>query len=487
MRIAVLSGKGGTGKTLVSVNLATVAKTSIYIDCDVEEPNGHLFFKPEGVQEEEISVQIPKVDEELCNGCRKCVDFCNFNALAYVKNKLLVFDDVCHSCGGCILVCPEKALTEKAKGIGKVQKGVAGEVTVWTGILNIGEATGIPIIKNLLAASGSQTDQLTFIDCPPGSACIVMESMKDADYCVLVAEPTLFGVHNLNMVCGLAFFLFIGGEYVVPLTKEVKNAKRNIPLGMILSMIIIFCMQTFLTLGFKNYTEWGELGASTTPHVLYGQLLLGPVGKYWMVIASLLAVISSVNTIMASLSYILMGMSKIELLPNLFQKKNKKGAPYVGIIIQSIAFCIINITGLSTTDSLSFLISVLALLWMLSYIVSNLNVLLLRKRLPNAPRTFKVPFGPVIPIIGMVGTAWMIYNIDPNWEIKLQLYKVCGIMILLLTIYAFFWVKFKVKRSLFKPYPVKEVMAMENDRYQKFHKSINKDHMFHVAEEERYE
>ena len=200
MRIAVLSGKGGTGKTLVSVNLAAVAKTSTYIDCDVEEPNGHLFLRPEGVQEEEISVQIPKVDEELCNGCRKCVDFCNFNALAYIKDKLIVFDDVCHSCGGCILVCPEKALAEKAKVIGKVQKGVSGEVTVWTGILNTGEATGIPIIKKLLTANSPQADHLTFIDCPPGSACIVMESVKDADYCVLVAEPTLFGVHNLNMV-----------------------------------------------------------------------------------------------------------------------------------------------------------------------------------------------------------------------------------------------------------------------------------------------
>ena len=200
MRIAVLSGKGGTGKTLVSVNLAAVAKTSTYIDCDVEEPNGHLFLKPEGVKTEEIHVQIPKVDEELCNGCRKCVDFCNFNALAYIKNKLIVFDDVCHSCGGCILVCPEKALTEKKKVIGKVQKGVSGEVTVWTGILNTGEATGIPIIKNLLAANNPQADQLTFIDCPPGSACIVMESIKDADYCILVAEPTLFGVHNLGMV-----------------------------------------------------------------------------------------------------------------------------------------------------------------------------------------------------------------------------------------------------------------------------------------------
>jgi MinD superfamily P-loop ATPase len=200
MRIAVLSGKGGTGKTLVSVNLAAAAKTSTYIDCDVEEPNGHLFLKPAGVRAEEISVKIPKVNHELCNGCRKCVDFCNFNALAYIKDRLIVFDDVCHSCGGCILVCPEKALTEKEKIIGKVQKGVSGEVTVWTGILNTGEATGIPIIKKLLAADDLKTDQLTFIDCPPGSACIVMESIKDADYCILVAEPTLFGVHNLNMV-----------------------------------------------------------------------------------------------------------------------------------------------------------------------------------------------------------------------------------------------------------------------------------------------
>lgn len=199
MKIAVLSGKGGTGKTLVSVNLAAAAEPSVYIDCDVEEPNGHLFLKPEEILEETISVKIPMVHNELCSGCRKCVDFCKFNALASIKNKLIVFEDVCHSCGGCILVCPQKALTEKEKVIGKIQKGISGEVTVWTGILNTGEATGIPIIKKLLANNAS-AEQLTFIDCPPGSACIVMESIKDADYCVLVAEPTLFGVHNLNMV-----------------------------------------------------------------------------------------------------------------------------------------------------------------------------------------------------------------------------------------------------------------------------------------------
>lgn len=199
MKIAVLSGKGGTGKTLVTVNLAAAAKTATYIDCDVEEPNGHLFFKPEGVKEEKVTVKIPMADEELCSGCRKCVNFCKFNALAYT-NKLIVFDEICHSCGGCILVCPEKALTEKDKVIGAVQKGTSGNVSVYTGIMNVGEASGVPIIKKLLETENQEADKLTVIDCPPGSACIVMESIKDADYCILVAEPTLFGVHNLNMV-----------------------------------------------------------------------------------------------------------------------------------------------------------------------------------------------------------------------------------------------------------------------------------------------
>ncbi|NLZ93007.1 MAG: 4Fe-4S binding protein [Firmicutes bacterium] len=200
MRIAVLSGKGGTGKTLVSVNLAAAAKTSTYIDCDVEEPNGHLFFKPENIQEEEVSVRTPKVDEKLCSGCRKCVNFCKFNALAYIKDKLIVFEEICHSCGGCILFCPEKALTEKERVIGKVQKGISDQVTIYTGIMNTGEASGVPIIKKLFNENIPEADKQTFVDCPPGSACIVMESIMDADYCILVVEPTLFGVHNLNMV-----------------------------------------------------------------------------------------------------------------------------------------------------------------------------------------------------------------------------------------------------------------------------------------------
>lgn len=200
MKIAVLSGKGGTGKTLVSVNLAAVANDSVYIDCDVEEPNGHLFLKPQIHETKNVTTAIPYVNEELCNGCRKCVQFCNFNAMAYINDKLMIFDDVCHSCGGCVLVCPQKALREKEKIIGTVQKGTSKDVTVFTGTMNIGEESGTAIIKKLLSYDKDSDKKLTFIDCPPGSACTVMDSIKDADYCVLVAEPTIFGAHNLNMV-----------------------------------------------------------------------------------------------------------------------------------------------------------------------------------------------------------------------------------------------------------------------------------------------
>lgn len=203
MKIAVLSGKGGAGKTFVSVNLAALDKDSVYIDCDVEEPNGRLFFKPKDIEFKEVNVDVPVVDNDLCNGCRECVDFCKFNALAYINDKLIIFEDLCHSCGGCILFCPEKALSEKKKPIGMIERGESEGVEVLTGILNIGEVTGVPII-NALLDEDLDPEKNRLIDCPPGSSCSVMESIEDADYCVLVAEPTIFGVHNLKMVYELA-------------------------------------------------------------------------------------------------------------------------------------------------------------------------------------------------------------------------------------------------------------------------------------------
>ena len=199
MKIAILSGKGGTGKTLVSVNLAAVCNNSTYIDCDVEEPNGHIFFKPVINQESDIKVLVPVCDDDKCTGCRKCVDFCNFNALAHVDGKLLVFEDICHSCGGCKLVCPENAISEKEKTIGKIKIGVSEGTNVISGIMNTGEESGVPIIDELLAREFTE-DENVFIDCPPGSSCSVMESIKDADYCVLVTEPTVLGLHDFKMV-----------------------------------------------------------------------------------------------------------------------------------------------------------------------------------------------------------------------------------------------------------------------------------------------
>lgn len=214
MKIACLSGKGGAGKTLVAVNLAAAAKRAVYIDCDVEEPNGRLFFKPDGLEERTVCSLLPEFDSERCSGCKKCVEFCRFHALMYIREKPMVFSEVCHSCGGCSMVCPENAIREIEKPIGKLETGMSENVKVVTGILNPGEASGIPVIREAL----KQAEGLTVIDGPPGSACSVMESVMDADFCVLVAEPTAFGFHNFQMVYELAVLL--GRKCGVVINKE---------------------------------------------------------------------------------------------------------------------------------------------------------------------------------------------------------------------------------------------------------------------------
>ncbi len=203
MKIACLSGKGGAGKTFVAVNLAFVAGDCTYIDCDVEEPNGHLFWKPTHLRRETVSTHLPQFDAQKCTGCKTCVSFCRFHALAYVKAKPMVFSEVCHSCGGCALVCPHEAVSLVPRPVGVVDMGHHGAVTVVTGRLNPGEASGVGVIRQTM----THAQGLTILDCPPGSACPVMESILDADYCVLVVEPTAFGVHNFQMVYELATLL----------------------------------------------------------------------------------------------------------------------------------------------------------------------------------------------------------------------------------------------------------------------------------------
>lgn len=273
---------------------------------------------------------------------------------------------------------------------------------------------------------------------------------------------------------GLAFFLFLGGEFVIPISKNVKNERRNVPLGMVLSLLIILVMQIFVVIGMGHYVKWDELGASASPHILYGNSLLGYAGSLWMILVSVFAVISTVNSAISFLSYMCAGMAKINLMPELFLKKNKRGAYYVGILMIGAIMIIINATGLSTSDSLSFMILVAIVFWMVSYVIADINVLIFRKRLPKAPRTFKVPFGPVIPVLAAIGNIFMIWNIDGDPATRNLIFMIDGIIFLILAVYAVVWCRFKLKRPMFHPIPVHEVMAMENSLYLVAHKKENK-------------
>ena len=278
----------------------------------------------------------------------------------------------------------------------------------------------------------------------------------------LVIDSSFSGV--LSMV-GIAFFLFLGCEFIIPIAKDVKNPRRNVPLGMVLSLLLVFLMQTFVVLGFHSYVTWSDLAASTAPHILYGTSLLGLAGTVWMVIVSVFAVVSTVNTVLSSLPQICAGMAKLGLLPDVFQRRNRKGVPYIGTLMIGGIMIFINAKGLSTSSQLSFLILIGCVFWMICYIISNLNVLILRKRMPRAPRTFKVPLGPLFPILGILGNVIMIWNISGDPAERLSIYRICLLVFAFLAVYALVWIRKKMRIPLFRPMEIKNVMAMENDLY----------------------
>jgi MinD superfamily P-loop ATPase len=200
MRIAIASGKGGTGKTTVAVNLACVladsGQTVQYLDCDVEEPNGHIFLNPEITATEPVGIPVPVVDEQKCTGCRKCAEVCQYHAIAVLK-KPLVFAELCHGCGGCALVCPERAIREENRTIGVVETGRAGGVAFVQGRLNVGEPAAPPLIRAVRMKAIA--DGVAIMDAPPGTSCPVVATVRGADYVLLVTEPTPFGLNDLRL------------------------------------------------------------------------------------------------------------------------------------------------------------------------------------------------------------------------------------------------------------------------------------------------
>lgn len=219
MNIVVLSGKGGTGKTLVSTNLVKYMKAN-YIDADVEEPNAFIFLKPYIKEKNDVKVKVPFIDKDKCSKCFKCTEFCKFNALAKTRDKILVFDKLCHSCSGCKIVCKFDAIEYVDKKIGIIEKGNSDNIKCFRGLLNIGEPMAVPVIKELL---NNLEEGLNIIDSSPGTSCNVVNILEHSDVAVLVTEPTNFGLHDLDRAVKLVRKFNIPFGVVINRVTEKEN------------------------------------------------------------------------------------------------------------------------------------------------------------------------------------------------------------------------------------------------------------------------
>ena len=203
MRVAIASGKGGTGKTTVSASLAAVWKhPAIAMDLDVEEPNLHLFLKPEIIGQEDAYIQVPAADESKCNGCRACVELCQFKAITVLGTALLIFPEMCHGCGGCLAICPAQALTPDRRRLGEIVWGRSNDVRFLMGRSRVGEAMSPPLmreVKKKLRLLLQESPADVIVDAPPGVSCPAVNAVMDADVIVLVTEPTPFGLYDLQL------------------------------------------------------------------------------------------------------------------------------------------------------------------------------------------------------------------------------------------------------------------------------------------------
>jgi MinD superfamily P-loop ATPase len=197
MIVSVASGKGGTGKTSVAVNMALSVGNVQLLDCDVEEPNAHLLLHPEMTKKEAVYTSIPKVDRNLCNTCGECTKFCQFNAIFVAPEKILVFPDLCSSCGGCAIVCPRKAITWEKHKIGTLNFGATDGVTLVYGELDVSKPLAVPVIKAV--KKQIKEAETVILDSPPGTSCPFVETVSGSDFCLLVTEPTPFGLYDLKI------------------------------------------------------------------------------------------------------------------------------------------------------------------------------------------------------------------------------------------------------------------------------------------------
>ncbi len=259
--------------------------------------------------------------------------------------------------------------------------------------------------------------------------------------------PAISGFGDLASLSAIAFWLFIGVEFIIPVAKNLKNAKRDVLLSMVVALVVLFVVQGALGVGMTHYVALDELSVSTMPHMLFAENLMGDVGKYWMAFVTVLAVVSTLNTVLASSARIMGGMAGEKMLPKGLSLKNKKDVPYLSLLFMALAMLAVII---SNPSDLIILILAGSCFWLVSYIFTHINVLVLRKKYPDAPRNKKLVLWGIPQILGISGCVYMILNIYPDPAVKAQIFTIFGIAFTVLVVFSVIWVRFGMKRSVFK-------------------------------------
>jgi amino acid transporter len=271
--------------------------------------------------------------------------------------------------------------------------------------------------------------------------------------------PSVSGIGGVMSLAAIAFWLFIGVEFIIPVAKDLKNARRDVLLSMIIALVLLFVVQAVLGCGMTNYVTLADLSGSAMPHMVFAEALLGSAGKIWMGIITLLAGISTLNTVLASSARIVLGMAEEGMMPKFFKIENKAKAPVFGLLLIAGADFLLIVTGFVNSGGLTNAILAASCFWLLSYIMTHTNVLILRKRYPNADRNKKLTLWGIPQIIGIFGNIYMIWNISADMKSRMAIYEVFGVLFAILIVYAFTWVIGVMKVKPFAPVSMDEINA----------------------------